>query len=238
MFLESLVESSPEKRRRSPWPIATAFFTQLLVAGVLLLLPLFSLGVIPLVLHIPTITPLAAPPVVEASVSGPSGGGGGGGPYPPFAQPTVVLGGRSCRLCPSENPLVDDSKSGPDFDLGRRTGDRFPGDPSKGKGPGVDLGGKKERPRISHIDEGLLTQKVTPVYPVIASRTGIQGDVKLYAIIARDGSIENLKLISGHPLLVTAAMDAVAQWKYKPYILNGEPVEVETYITVTFRKGN
>jgi protein TonB len=62
----------------------------------------------------------------------------------------------------------------------------------------------------------------------------IQGDVVLQATISKNGSIENLHAISGHPILIQAALDAVRQWKYKPYILNSEPVEVETQITVKF----
>jgi protein TonB len=78
---------------------------------------------------------------------------------------------------------------------------------------------------------------VEPIYPRIATLTGIQGQVKLHAIIARDGTIQSLNAISGHPLLVHAALDAVGQWRYRPYVLNGEAVEVETFITVNFRKG-
>jgi protein TonB len=64
----------------------------------------------------------------------------------------------------------------------------------------------------------------------------MQGQVKLHAIIARDGTIQSLSAVSGPPLLVRAALDAVSQWRYRPYILNGEAVEVETFITVNFRK--
>ena len=73
---------------------------------------------------------------------------------------------------------------------------------------------------------------------VSACRGGqrIQGQVKLHAIIARDGWIQSLNAISGHPLLVHAALEAVGQWRYRPYYLNGEAVEVETFITVNFRK--
>jgi protein TonB len=71
---------------------------------------------------------------------------------------------------------------------------------------------------------------------MIAVRAGVQGEVKLHAIIARNGTIESLNAVSGHPLLIRAAMDAVGQWRYRPYILNGEAVEVETFITVNFRK--
>jgi protein TonB len=72
------------------------------------------------------------------------------------------------------------------------------------------------------------------MYPNLALRARIQGSVQLSAIISKDGSIENLKLISGHPLLVQAAIDAVRQWHYKPYVLNGEPLEVETTVIVNF----
>jgi TonB family protein len=89
---------------------------------------------------------------------------------------------------------------------------------------------------VSHLSEAQLVNRVEPVYPHIAALTGIQGQVKLHAIIARDGSIQSLNAISGHPLLVRAALDAVGQWRYRPYYLNGEAVEVETFITVNFRK--
>ena len=90
---------------------------------------------------------------------------------------------------------------------------------------------------ISHIDEGLLVHKVTPVYPQIAILARQQGTVVMHAIIGRDGRIEQLQAVSGPPLLIKAAVDAVAQWRYRPYVLNGEPVEVETQITVNFKLG-
>jgi periplasmic protein TonB len=71
----------------------------------------------------------------------------------------------------------------------------------------------------------------------MARAARIQGPVVLAAIISKDGTIENLRLISGHPLLVHSAIDAVSQWRYKPYILNDEAIEVETQITVNFVLG-
>ena len=79
-----------------------------------------------------------------------------------------------------------------------------------------------------------LVSKVTPVYPPLAKQARIQGTVRFTAIIGKDGHIENLELVSGHPLLVTAAQEAVRQWVYKPTLLNGEPVEVVTQIDVNF----
>ena len=92
-------------------------------------------------------------------------------------------------------------------------------------------------PRISHIMEGNLIFRVQPTYPALARQARIQGSVVLRAIISRDGRIENLQLIDGHPMLVQSAMEAVRQWRYRPYILNDEPVEVETVVTVNFILG-
>ena len=76
--------------------------------------------------------------------------------------------------------------------------------------------------------------KVQPLYPALAKQARIQGTVRLQAVIAKNGSVEELQVISGHPLLVQAALDAVKQWRYRPTLLNGEPVEVVTTIDVVF----
>ena len=89
-------------------------------------------------------------------------------------------------------------------------------------------------PRISHMMEGNLIHRVQPEYPQLARQARIQGPVILRAIINRDGRIENLQVLSGHPMLVQAAIDAVRQWRYRPYLLNDQAVEVETQITVNF----
>jgi protein TonB len=79
-----------------------------------------------------------------------------------------------------------------------------------------------------------LIKKVTPTYPPLAKQARISGQVRFTAIIGKDGTIQNLQLVSGHPLLVAAARDAVTQWVYKPTLLNNEPVEVITQIDVNF----
>jgi len=91
--------------------------------------------------------------------------------------------------------------------------------------------------RRSEILQGMLVRKVEPKYPPLAISARIQGPVVLAAVISKAGTIENLKLISGHPMLVGAAIDAVSQWRYRPYILNGDVIEVETQITVNFVLG-
>src|SRR5260370_82735 len=85
-----------------------------------------------------------------------------------------------------------------------------------------------------NVIQANLIRKITPVYPQLAKQARIQGVVKFTAIIGKDGTIQNLTLISGHPLLLEAARQAVSQWQYKPTLLNGEPVEVVTTIDVNF----
>jgi protein TonB len=87
---------------------------------------------------------------------------------------------------------------------------------------------------VSRLAEADLLHRVQPIYPTIARLAKIQGPVELRAVISKAGTIEGLTVINGHPLLVTSAMDAVRQWRYRPYLLNGEPIEVETDITVNF----
>lgn len=93
-------------------------------------------------------------------------------------------------------------------------------------------------PRISQgVAEGMLIDRVMPVYPSIARAAGMQGTVMLEATISAQGTIENLRVLSGNAMLQQAAIDAVNRWRYRPYLLNGQPVEVETTIGVTFNLG-
>ena len=85
------------------------------------------------------------------------------------------------------------------------------------------------------VSQGLLIKKVSPAYPSNAMRMRIEGSVQLLATISRAGNITAVKIVSGEPMLTRAAADAVKQWKYKPYLLNGEPVEIQTQITVNFK---
>ncbi|HSH16804.1 MAG TPA: energy transducer TonB, partial [Verrucomicrobiae bacterium] len=95
----------------------------------------------------------------------------------------------------------------------------------------------KETRRIrvgGNVQQARLINRPNPVYPPLARQARIQGTVRLQAIIAKDGSISQLEVVSGHPLLVQSALDAVRQWRYQPTLLNGEPVEVVTTIDVVF----
>jgi len=92
-------------------------------------------------------------------------------------------------------------------------------------------------PVTSTIEAAKLVSRVQPAYPALAIQARIQGNVILHAIIGRDGQVSELQVLSGHPLLVNAALDAVRQWRYNPTLLNGQAVEVETTITVSFVLG-
>jgi periplasmic protein TonB len=92
-----------------------------------------------------------------------------------------------------------------------------------------------QRVRVSQaVSNGLVVRRVYPHYPPEARKGHIQGAVVMYAIISKAGDIETLELASGDPVLAPAAIDAVKQWKYKPYLLNGKAVEVDTQIQVNF----
>jgi protein TonB len=85
-----------------------------------------------------------------------------------------------------------------------------------------------------NVQAARIVNRVQPVYPPLARQTRISGTVRLHAIISKDGTIQQLEVMSGHPLLQQAALDAVRQWRYQPTLLNGEPVEVDTTIDVIF----
>jgi protein TonB len=88
--------------------------------------------------------------------------------------------------------------------------------------------------RVSRSMQGYLLRRVEPIYPTMAKTVGVQGQVLIKAIISTEGKIEQAKVVSGSPLLSSAALDAIRQWLYRPYLLNDKPVEVETEITVNF----
>ena len=86
----------------------------------------------------------------------------------------------------------------------------------------------------SGVAEGLKTHNVDPIYPPVARKAGIYGDVVLHATIDTKGKIASIRPVQGHPILVKASIDAVKQWRYRPFMFKGEPVEVETTIKVVF----
>jgi len=105
------------------------------------------------------------------------------------------------------------------------------------KGPKVQAAVPKKVNISAGVAVGLLIQKTQPIYPPIAKAARVSGTVQLQATISKTGSIENLRVVSGPAMLQQAAIDAVRTWRYRPYLLNNEPVEVETTVNVVFTLG-
>jgi len=106
-----------------------------------------------------------------------------------------------------------------------------------GTGPQVKAAPPKKVNISAGVAVGMLIQKTIPTYPPIAKAARVQGTVVLQATISKQGTIENLKVVSGPAMLQQSAMDAVRQWRYRPYLLNNDPVEVETTVNVIFTLG-
>jgi protein TonB len=106
-----------------------------------------------------------------------------------------------------------------------------------GNAPKVKAAAPKKVAISAGVMQGMLLQKTAPAYPPIAKAARVSGTVVLQATISKTGAIENLHVVSGPAMLQQAALDAVKQWKYKPYLLNNEPVEVETTVNVIFTLG-
>ena len=237
MFADSMLETSWGQRSRRGWMTLTSLALQALAAAFLLLLPLIATSALP------QLRPVS-PPVSLAPPPGPAPT-----PSPPQSSavsPRKMLG--NVLLAPRRIPIgmqnvVDDpappqlGTSGPYV-----PGSTGSGDPNEilntmgsGAKPALPLPPPPApRVRLSNVREGDLIYKVKPEYPSLARSAGIQGSVVLEAVISRQGRIENLRVLTGHPMLVRAAIDAVIQWRYRSYVLNNKPVEVETQITVNF----
>jgi len=243
LFADSMLETSWAQRTRRSWTTLTSFGLQALGIGLLLLLPVLKTVGLPSARTVSTPIslgrrapmPLAATPRTTAPSRAQNN----------FANPRLVAPG---HVPPLIAMVADDpsakSPGGPTG--GSEIGNGGPGFlPGSGDGLPTSLIGTRailptppstvtRAIRTSSMLEGNLIRRVQPVYPPLARTAHIQGSVVVYALISKVGTMENVRALSGHPLLVPAAIDAVSQWRYRPYILNSEPIEVETQITVNF----
>jgi protein TonB len=240
MFEDSLIESGGRLKTKRGWTTTVSFIFQMVLVGILVLIPLLFTEALP---KTQLMTFLVAPPPPPPP------------PPPPAAvvkvvkqiQTDIVNGQlRTPTKIPEKVQMIkEDEAPAPVMSASGVVGG-VPGGVPGGQMGGV-IGGiissaplvpkiaTPQRVRVSQgVTQGLLLRKVQPAYPPLARQARIQGPVVLQAEIGKDGSIQNLRLISGHPMLAPAAIEAIKQWKYKPYILNGEPVEVETTITFNF----
>jgi periplasmic protein TonB len=237
MFDEMVVSSPNPKKTNKPWTVILSMVFQVAFLAVLILIPLIYTEALPKTMMA---TLLVAPPPPPPP------------PPPPVAQivhvkPQVHLmdAGKlvTPKVIPKEIKII--KEDAPDVSgmqggvVGGVSGGQM-GGVIGGVIGGVGAAPPPPKPAQQRIRQGgqvqaaKLTNKVQPMYPPLARQTRISGTVRLHAIIAKNGSVEQLEVISGHPLLVQAALDAVRQWKYQPTTLNGENVEVDTTIDVIF----
>ena len=244
LFSDSLLQSSLFERRRRGSATTLSIIFQCLVIGALLIVPLLFTEALPM--H-QLLTFLVAPPPPPP-------------PPPPAATPAVkvvqtdMLNNGQLRTptrIPRKVEMIREDEAPPPAMAGGVVGG-IPGGIPGGQLGGV-IGGiisstsnssapivpKLEPIKRVHISQGvtkgMIVNKIEPTYPRIAVEARVTGIVLPKAIISKEGEIKELQVISGHFLLVPAAMDAVKQWRYRPFLLNGQPVEVETNITVTFQ---
>ena len=239
MFAESRLEASWAQRTRRSWTTLTSFGLQAAVIALLLLLPLWKTVGLPSGRVLPTPVTLGAPPPAAP-------------PVHPQNVTTIVQSNLADNvlIAPPEVPnhvgQIEDVGPPPQISLNTSgvpggTGDgsrdgvwRSLGDPVNHPAP-LPVPAPRVRPfRTSNMLAGSLVNRVRPDYPYPAKMAHVQGQVVLAAIISKEGTLENLRVLAGHPMLVRAAIEAVSRWRYRPYILNGEPVEVETQIMVNF----
>jgi protein TonB len=239
MFEDSLVESGRRIKTKQGATTALSFALEILLLGVLVLLPLIFTEALP---RQQLMTFLVAPPPPPP-------------PPPPAAAPVIVKkiqseldNGqlRTPTAIPKKIQMIKEDETPPNTGPAGVVGGVPGGVPGgtmggvlgsvmSGMPTAVPKAATPQRVRVSQgVSQGLLIHKVQPQYPPLARQARIQGTVVLQALIGKDGAIQNLHVVSGHPMLTNSALEAVKEWRYKPYYLNGEPVEVETTINVNF----
>jgi protein TonB len=237
MFDEMVVSSPNSKRTNKPWTVILSMIFQTAFLAVLILIPLIYTEALPKTMMA---TLLVAPPPPPPP------------PPPPIAavvhvKPQVHLMDAGKLVAPKVIPkdIKIIKEDAPDMSgmqggvAGGVAGGQM-GGVIGGVIGGVGAAPPPPKPSQTRIRQGgqvqaaKLMNKVQPLYPPLARQTRISGTVRLHAIIGKNGGVEQLEVISGHPLLVQAALDAVKQWRYQATTLNGEPVEVDTTIDVIF----
>lgn len=230
MFEQSLVESVHHFEARRGWSTLAATALQSLAMALLIALPLMQMQqlVAPMERVSPPMVITTPPPQTAAPSHAATARDILRAALPVFIQPTsvplhIVAGPVAAPAIAFRNSC--ESNCVPAIGVANGTG----------TAPVLQSGSAHGPLIISHPDPAQILRQVQPIYPPIAKAAGIEGTVILRAVISRSGDVENLETISGHPVLVRAAKQAVEQWKFRPYFLNGTAVEVQTQITVNFR---
>jgi protein TonB len=237
MFTDMVESASSERKTDRGWAVMVSVLFQLAWLIILILIPLIYTRALPkAILSTVLIAPGAPQPSpaadapVHKSVRRTTGLLDEKILHAPSLIPGTVVPKANSDLAPDTPSTVGPV---PSFDLVRAlTSPTIPPPPAT---PQQDL---TTRIRLGgQVQAAKIISQPQPVYPALARQARIQGDVVLHAIIGQDGRVNELQVISGHPLLVKAALDSVKQWRYQPTLLNDQPVEVDTTITVTFVLG-
>jgi protein TonB len=243
MFADSILEFGNQKKRQA-FATATSFILNCLAIGVILIMPLVLTESLPkaqlltlLVVPPPPPPPPAADQLPRVMRRIQTDLLNGGQLLTPTEIPQTVpmIGGEEAPPMPAGSGGVIGGLGGvPSRRIGGVIGSIVSSTSNLAPVP-TFVPPTPQPVRISQgVTKGLLMRKIAPAYPPLERAARVQGDVVLSAVLDANGQITNLQLVSGHPWLVPAAMAAVKQWRYKPYLLDGQPVEVETTITVTF----
>jgi protein TonB len=245
-MFDDLVESTAvAKRTNKSWTVLLSAIIQGGILFVLILIPLIYTEALPkqlLTTFLVAPAPPPPPPPPAAAVQG---------IVKPIAR--IIQAGKMMAptVIPKKVAMIKEEELPPDVGAVGVVGG-VPGGIAGGQAGGV-LGGiiggtgsnlppppkpTQQRIRVGgNVQSAKMIRQVQPVYPQIAKTAHVQGTILLHAIIAKDGSVQELTYVSGPPLLMKAAQDAVREWRYQPTLLNGEPVEVETTISVIFTLG-
>jgi protein TonB len=224
------IENTQANPRRG-WTALASFTLQAAAVAVALTIPLLHPNSLPEAFaHRRIFVPITSPAIETTTANHPAGGNRG---LSPSVPPIFVTRERAIHF---PGPSVIPGPVGPPT---------VSFSPASSRGfPGPNLGTERlpvlhqaivNPIRVSRSMQGYLIRRVEPGYPVIARTAGVQGVVLIKALISTEGRIEQAQVLRGSPLLAKAALDAIQQWRYRPYYLNDKPVEVETEITVDFR---
>ena len=243
MFDELVESSAVRKKTNKPWAVVLSAIVQAGLVIILILIPLIYTEALPKQMLTTFLVAPAPPPPPPPPPA----------PVQRIVKPVARLIQSGKMMAPTVIPkkveMIKEEELPPDVNMGGVVGG-VPGGIAGGQAGGVlggIIGGTGSMPpppkapaRIrvgGSVQAAKMVRQVLPVYPAIAKTAHISGTVVLHAIIGKDGTIQDLQYISGPPLLMHAAMDAVRQWRYQPTLLNGEPVEVDTTISVVFTLG-
>jgi len=244
MFDELVESSAVRKKTNKSWAVMLSAIVQTAIVGVMILIPLIYTEALPkqlLTTFLVAPAPPPPPPPPAAAVQR---------VVKPVAR--IIQAGKMMAptVIPKKIAMIKEEELPPDMGAIGVVGG-VPGGIAGGSAGGVlggiigGVGGMPPPPKPSqqrlrvggNVQSAKMVRQIMPVYPAIAKTAHIQGNVVLHAIIAKDGTVQELQYISGPPLLMKPALDAVRQWRYQPTLLNGEPVEVDTTITVVFTLG-